>query len=131
MNTNIKAHITCPICGEPSQELKENVSGKLYMYCDRGCSIKFNSRTSREYLARLNSGITISDKKIGIIMPLNTKKIKQQTENNHVVGENANDNRRNTIDRRTDGTTDTARDDTRGSTRASILQWLTSGDDDE
>jgi hypothetical protein len=130
MNTNIKAHITCPICGEPSQELKENVSGKLYMYCDRGCSIKFNSRTSREYLARLNSGVTISDKKIGIIMPVNYKKPTTKTENNHVVGENANDNRGNTINRRTDGQ-DTGAATTNGNAGARILQWLTSGDDEE
>lgn len=51
--------IKCPICGAEGQELRVNKNHKLYVFCDRGCSSKFNSQKSREWLARLARGDTI------------------------------------------------------------------------
>ena len=36
--------IKCPVCGAEGQELRVNKNRKLYVFCDRGCSSKFNSQ---------------------------------------------------------------------------------------
>lgn len=52
----IAGHITCPICGLPNQDVRVNVNSKLYVYCDNGCSFKFNSLQSRKFLPDLRAG---------------------------------------------------------------------------
>lgn len=67
----IVGRFTCPVCGEPAQDLKVNKNRKLYCYCDNGCKSQLNSKNSRAALAALKSGKTIRIEKIGIITPVN------------------------------------------------------------
>lgn len=63
----IVGYITkCPICGEPEQELRENVRGTLYMYCERGCSLKFSGAKSRQIKANLAAGKSIFEPNFAI-----------------------------------------------------------------
>lgn len=63
MKTNTIGRLTCPICNEPNQDLRVNKNGNLYMYCDNGCSIKFNPAMSRKHLAVLEQGHSIQVEK--------------------------------------------------------------------
>ncbi len=47
---------TCPVCGENWQEVRENKRGTLYIYCERGCGMKFSGATSRKIKANLAAG---------------------------------------------------------------------------
>lgn len=47
---------TCPVCGEKWQEVRENKRGTLYIYCERGCGMKFSGATSRKIKANLAAG---------------------------------------------------------------------------
>ena len=49
----IVGKMTCPICGEPMQDVKVNKNNKLYMYCDNGCMVRLSSKLSRQGLAAL------------------------------------------------------------------------------
>lgn len=46
----IIGRMTCPVCGEPLQDVKINKNNKLYMYCDRGCMIRLNAKQSNQAL---------------------------------------------------------------------------------
>lgn len=65
--------VTCPICGEPLQDLRVNKNNKLYCYCDNGCKWQLNSKNSRSVLATLNQGKSISIEKVGYIRSLQDK----------------------------------------------------------
>ena len=49
----IVGKMTCPICGEPNQDVKVNKNNKLYIYCDNGCMVRLSSKHSRQSLADL------------------------------------------------------------------------------
>lgn len=67
-NNNIIGRVTCPLCGEQSQDLKVNINHKLYIFCDNGCTIKLNSAKSKRYLPVLLAGQDIRDDKLGLII---------------------------------------------------------------
>lgn len=50
----IVGKMTCPICGEPNQDVKVNKNNKLYIYCDNGCMARLSSKLSRQGLAALH-----------------------------------------------------------------------------
>lgn len=77
MKTNTIGRLTCPICNEPHQDLRVNKNGNLYMYCDNGCSIKFNPAMSRKHLPVLEQGHSIQIEKIGVITSLKSKERKE------------------------------------------------------
>lgn len=77
MKTNTIGRLTCPICSEPNQDLRVNKNGNLYMYCDNGCSIKFNPAMSRKHLTVLEQGHSIQIEKIGVITSLKPKEKKE------------------------------------------------------
>jgi len=66
----IVGRFSCPVCGEPSQDLKKNKNGKLYCYCDCGCKSQLNSKDSRAVSAALAAGKSVKLEKIGIISPV-------------------------------------------------------------
>lgn len=66
----IVGRFTCPVCGEPSQDLKKNKNGKLYCYCDCGCKSQLNSKDSRAVSAALAGGKSVKLAKIGVITPV-------------------------------------------------------------
>ena len=68
MNNNIIGRITCPICGEPAQDLKVNKNHKLYVFCDNGCAVKLNSAKSKRYLPVLLAGSDVKDESFGLII---------------------------------------------------------------
>ena len=61
---------TCPVCGEPSQDLKVNKNNKLYCYCDNGCKSQLNGKSSKSVLAALKSGKSVALEKVGYIRAL-------------------------------------------------------------
>lgn len=73
VNTNIIGRMTCPICGEPLQDLKVNKNGNLYCFCDNGCRVTLSGKASRSYRPRLLAGENVNAGKIGIITTLTTK----------------------------------------------------------
>jgi len=99
MNNNIIGRVTCPLCGEQSQDLKVNVNHKLYVFCDNGCTIKLNSAKSKRYLPVLLAGQDIRDDKLGLIIST-CKGIKNEViektkiQNEWIAG--TNDNRSST-----------------------------------
>ena len=56
----VAGRCTCPICGLPNQDVRVNVNSKLYVYCDNGCSFKFNSLQSRKFLPELRAGRNVA-----------------------------------------------------------------------
>ena len=66
----IVGRVTCPVCGEPMQDLKVNKNNKLYCYCDNGCKSQLNSKNSRSVLATLKQGKSIMLEKVGYIRAL-------------------------------------------------------------
>lgn len=79
----IVGRMTCPVCGEPMQDLKVNKNNKLYCYCDNGCKSQLNSKNSRSALAALKSGKSVAIEKIGYIRVVgdtaNEKPVLEQT----------------------------------------------------
>ena len=65
----IVGRFSCPVCGEPLQDLKKNKNGKLYCYCDCGCKSQLNSKDSRAVSAALAAGKSVKLEKIGVITP--------------------------------------------------------------
>ena len=55
----IIARTTCPVCGAPSQNVKINKNGNLYIYCENRCSTRYNPKESRELLDELRQGRTV------------------------------------------------------------------------
>ena len=56
VDREVAGRCTCPICGAPAQDVRVNVNQKLYCYCDNGCSFKFNSTQSKQFLPQLRAG---------------------------------------------------------------------------
>lgn len=145
VNTNIIARISCPICGEPLQDLKVNKNGNLYCFCDNGCRVTLSGKMSRAYRPRLLAGENVSAGKIGIITSLNTKGMRTdetrtaRNDNNTTaaantafVGSNptaAASSAGNNIDRRTDRANTGVEQPTTGARRGLLAALLT--DDDE
>lgn len=90
MKTNTVGRITCPICGEPSQDLRVDKNEKLYMFCDNLCAIKLNRKMSREYLPLLLAGQSVSTPHFGIITSTSTK-MKGKEENERKFNRTGND----------------------------------------
>ena len=128
MKTNTIGRLTCPICNEEHQDLRINKNGKLYMYCDNGCAIKFSPVLSKRYLKDIEQGKSIRIEKIGIITSLKQKEQKQdelqwkQPKSN--TGTNGSD-----IDGRTDGQIGGVRADSSTNTGGFLRRFLV--DDDE
>lgn len=129
MKTNTIGRLTCPICNEPHQDLRVNKNGNLYMYCDNGCSIKFNPAMSRKHLPVLEQGHSIQIEKIGVITSLKQKEQKKdelqwQQPRTTTTGTNGSN-----IDRRTDGQTGGVRTDCSSNAGGFLRRFLV--DDDE
>jgi len=60
VDREIAGRCTCPICGAPAQDVRVNVNQKLYGYCDNGCSFKFNSVQSKQFLPQLRAGRSVA-----------------------------------------------------------------------
>lgn len=60
VDREIAGRCKCPICGALSQDVRVNVNQKLYGYCDNGCSFKFNSAQSRQFLPVLRAGQNVT-----------------------------------------------------------------------
>ncbi len=58
-DNEIIGRTSCPVCGCADQDIKINKNNKLYMFCDNGCAIKWNSAQSRKYLPLLKSGAAV------------------------------------------------------------------------
>ena len=58
---------TCPICGEPMQDVKINKNNNLYTFCDNRCKFQFNPKMSRQAIALLRQGKTAAVGKIRIV----------------------------------------------------------------
>lgn len=139
VDREIAGRCTCPICGAPAQDVRVNVNQKLYGYCDNGCSFKFNSVQSKQFLPQLRAGRSVATAN-GITIFSTVKKGLEYAENK----EHGADYRRN-IDRaagstaagaantRTDTSAerrkpDTAAASTGNSARGFLAAWF--GDDD-
>ena len=42
-DNEIIGRTSCPVCGCAGQDVKINKNNKLYMFCDNGCAVKWNS----------------------------------------------------------------------------------------
>lgn len=63
----IVGKMTCPLCGEPNQDVKINKNNKLYVYCDNGCMIRLSSKLSRQGVAALSAKKTADFKRFKIV----------------------------------------------------------------
>lgn len=125
MKTNTIGRLTCPICNEPNQDLRVNKNGNLYMYCDNGCSIKFNPAMSRKHLSVLEQGHSIQVEKIGVITSLKPKEKKED----ELQWKQQRTNTGANIDRRTNGAIGGVRTDNTTNTSGFLRRFLV--DDDE
>lgn len=143
VNTNVIARLSCPICGEPLQDLKVNKNGNLYCFCDNGCRVTLSGKMSRAYRPRLLAGENISAGKIGIITTLKGSGTNETrtARNDNNTGAAANtgcavsnqtaaaSSAGNNIDRRTDRANTGVEQPTTGAKRGLLAALLT--DDDE
>lgn len=95
--------IKCPVCGAEGQELRINKNRKLYVYCDHGCALRFNSAQSRHWLAELAAGRPIIEQNLRILPLKTTISTHQHIEKTQQKGAIENDGRRNTVNGRPDG----------------------------
>lgn len=86
----IAGRCTCPICGATAQDVRVNVNQKLYGYCDNGCSFKFNSVQSKQFLPLLRAGRNVATSN-GITIFSTVNKGLENAENKG----NGTDNKRN------------------------------------
>lgn len=99
MKNNTIGRITCPVCGEPLQDLRFDKNNKLYMYCDNLCVVKFNGKMSKKYLPLLMAGQSVTTDKMGVITSIKPKENKndvqwkQQPRNNTGIDRAATDGR--------------------------------------
>lgn len=66
-DNEIIGRTSCPVCGCAGQDVKINKNNKLYMFCDNGCAVKWNSAQSRKYLPQLRSGVAVTTETGSII----------------------------------------------------------------
>ena len=86
----IAGRCTCPICGATAQDVRVNIHQKLYGYCDHGCSFKFNSVQSKQFLPLLRAGRNVATSN-GITIFSTVNKGLENAENKG----NGTDNQRN------------------------------------
>ena len=79
VDREIAGRCKCPICGALSQDVRVNVNQKLYGYCDNGCSFKFNSAQSRQFLPLLRAGKNVTTQ-TGLVI-FSNKEISENAEN--------------------------------------------------
>lgn len=92
----------CPVCGTEGQEVRVNKKRKLYIYCDHGCAMRFNSQQSRDWLAKLSAGKVVREGNFAIF-PLKTANQNEQLiEKPQEKGDIENDRRGDTVDGRAD-----------------------------
>ena len=91
---------SCPVCGEPYQDIKVNKNQKLYLFCDNGCSAKLDGKTSKICLAELEKGKTTRFFS-QIIIPI--KGLKNEGNKDIDVKTETRDSGRNPVDGRTGG----------------------------
>ena len=65
--TEVAGVTKCPVCGEDGQEVRINKNRKLYIICDHGCRVNFNSASSRKWLAKLSAGEAIKEVNFNIL----------------------------------------------------------------
>jgi len=65
-NNETIGRITCPVCGEPMQDVRINKNGILYTICDNGCRVNFTGKQSRHWLPLLRAGQPVQENKIFI-----------------------------------------------------------------
>ena len=135
VNTNIIGRITCPICGEPLQDLKVNKNGNLYCFCDNGCAVNLSGKMSKAYRPRLLAGENISAGKIGIITALkgkttNERRIEPTTGTTTAAAVATASSAGNNTHGRTDGA-DPRSDNQPTAARRGLLTALFSDDGDE
>lgn len=125
--------IKCPVCGAENQELRVNKKRKLYIYCDHGCATRFNSQTSREWLAKLAAGKSIFEQNFRILPIKPAGNDTQVFDNQTEKGGNIKNDGRDRIDGRTDaGFTGNAgnKPASRPSGRSWLAEWLADDDDE-
>ena len=120
---NTIGRLTCPICGEPSQDLRVDKNGKLYMYCDNLCAMKFNGKMSKKYFNLLMDGQSVQIEKIGIITAIKQKGFKANVTESRPITDN-----RATIDGRSDRPVAGVRADDKPT--GGFWRGLLSGDDE-
>lgn len=81
----VAGRCTCPICGEPLQDIRVNVNQKLYCYCDNGCSFKFNSAQSRKFLPELRAGRNVATSQGITIFSMSERKESKDNEEKQVT----------------------------------------------
>lgn len=79
VDREVAGRCKCPICGALSQDVRVNVNQKLYGYCDNGCSFKFNSAQSRQFLPLLRAGKNVTTQ-TGLVI-FSNKEISENAEN--------------------------------------------------
>ena len=139
----IAGRCSCPICGAPAQDVRVNVNQKLYCYCDNGCSFKFNSTQSKQFLPQLRAGRNVMTSTGTAIFSLTGKESRENAENkaNGTITRGSNETGRNTggsITGTTDGRIDTGRRKLesaapaagRASGRGLLASWLIDDDDE-
>lgn len=134
VGNEIIGRTSCPVCGCADQDIKINKNNKLYMFCDNGCAVKWNSAQSRKYLPLLKSGAAVRTETGLIVKSIKEleKNEQQQTNFENSPGRYAG-SRGNSTGGRTDrGPTGTAAagHDDRGERRG-WLAGLLIDDDDE
>ncbi len=119
---------TCPVCGEPAQELKINKNGRLYTYCDCGCSVSLSMAESRRLLPILRTGSSAKTKTGNLIL---SNKNKELTNNENRRFENER-NSGNAAGRWTTGNSAARAGNNTGTEHGGgWLAGLLAGDDDE
>lgn len=117
-NNEIVGHCSCPVCGAEGQDIKVNKNNKLYMFCDNGCAIKWNSGQSRKYLPMLYGGGTIPTETGLILKSTMNKENKNEKSGYKTAGIDGN-----SAGRRADGRIGTVIS-TRSSTGGTKPGWL-------
>lgn len=83
--------ITCPVCGEVSQDVRINKNGYLYMICDNSCRVNFTKAQSLKWLPLLRAGQDVRTDKIYI------KSLMKGIKENESKNSGADENRTRTI----------------------------------
>ena len=84
--------MSCPICGEPLQDVRISKRGKLYMICDNNCRVNFSGKQSKKWLPILRAGQAVREDKILITTLQGAKQNDEaRTGNNRDFGESRGD----------------------------------------
>lgn len=135
-DNEIIGRTSCPVCGCAGQDVKINKNNKLYMFCDNGCAVKWNSAQSRKYLPQLRSGVAVTTETGSIIKSTIKKEITENERKNEFensAGRDDTGSRGSYAGGRTDGepARSTAGRNDRGERRGWLAGLLADDDDDE